>query len=62
MFRLVTLLLAAAGVARADVCCEAAQRAGVYEQTEDCCRLVAPAGPTALTEQQNCSMLPGAAR
>ena len=32
---------------------------GVYEETEtDCCRLVAPEGPTAWTEQENCTMLP----
>ena len=55
-----TLLVAGAS---AEGCCERAKLAGVYEDLddladEDCCRLVAPVGATALTEQLNCTMLP----
>ena len=61
--RLVALAAAAAVAAtsvRADRCCEQAKAMGVYdvEDTTECCRLVAPAGPTKLTEQLNCTMLP----
>ena len=54
---------AAASSSSGSGCCELAKRSGVYEDLsgladEECCRLVAPTGPTALTERLNCTMLP----
>jgi hypothetical protein len=56
--RIGAVLTATATSAHADSCCAAAKAAGVYEDTDECCRLVAPVGPTALTERLNCTMNP----
>ena len=62
MMRALTVLWLAP-FAQAQGCCDAARRAGVYEDLsglpdEACCRLVAPVGATKMTVQLNCTMLP----